>query len=143
MRPVDVWYTYRHAGEVYTHTVAATAGAGIARYALTGNPSTLRYAGKMASFAVRAHANAARGVLGTRLSMAGSRTLGGAIVRGAGAATAGYVIGAAVGTGISRIAFGEKGARDALDLYSSPTKFYDKAILGFGDNVSDILGHYL
>jgi len=141
---MDAWYLYRHAGEIYTHTMAATAGAGVARYALTGNPATLRYAGKMASFAIRAHANAVRGVLGTRLTMGSARTVGGALARGAGAVTAGYALGAAVGTGITAAAFGNDAAMDLAGLYSRPADFWDEALSpgAFAGNLSSVVSHY-
>ncbi len=58
-----------------------------------------------------------------------------ALVRGAvtvgkfgGAVVAGYLIGAAVGTGISYAVWGEEGARDAMDLYTGKVgvhEYYD------------------
>ncbi|AXH79328.1 MAG: hypothetical protein [Circular genetic element sp.] len=96
----------------------------------------------MASFGVRAHAAAIRGVLGTRLVAGGVHTLGSAAATGLSAIAVGYTSGAVIGTAISQGIWGDEGAKHALDLYTSPTKFWDDAILGYADNISTIWEHY-
>ena len=143
LRPIDAWHAARNIESMYWGYTAGTAGAGMARLLITGNPATLNTARALASFGARAHFNAVRGVLGTTLARGGTITLGGAIATGVSAAALGYATGALVGTGISQLAFGEEGARTALDLYSSPKKFYEKGILDMPKNISTIVGHYL
>jgi hypothetical protein len=55
---------------------------------------------------------------------------------------AGYSIGAVIGTGISQAVWGDEGARAALDLYSSPSKFIDKGLFSIGKNATTIYTHY-
>jgi hypothetical protein len=143
LRAIDAWYLATQVEQRFWQATAATAGSGLTRYALTGNPSTLRLAGRMASFGARAHFAAVRGVLGTTLVRGGTATLGSALATGAAAVGVGYTAGAVIGTGISQALFGDEGARVALDLYMDPVKFVDKAILGVGDNISTIWNHYI
>lgn len=123
---MDAWYLYSNAVNIYTHTTAATAGGGLARYVLTGNPTTLKYAGKMASFAIRAHGRALAGVLRTPLVSGGSATLGSALVRASGAVGAGYALGAGIGIAASELLFDD--ASRAIELYKNPKTFYTKAL---------------
>jgi len=143
VRPIDLWYLGSNIEEKFWQFTAATAGFGAARYAFTGNPAQLRQAYHLASFGVRAHAAAVRGVLGTRLVAGGAHTLGSAAATGLSAIAVGYTSGAVIGTGISQAIFGEEGAKQALDLYTSPGNFWDKGIMGMGDNISTIAEHYL
>ena len=142
LRPIDAWHVARNLESIYWGTTAGVAGSGVTRLLITGNPATLNYARQMASFGARAHFNAVRGVLGTTLVRGGSVTLGGAIATTTAAMGLGYTAGAVVGTGISQLAFGEEGAIAALDLYSSPKKFYDKGIMDMPKNIGTIIGHY-
>lgn len=142
LRAIDAWHVARNLESMYWGATAGVAGSGLTRLLITGNPATLNYARQMASFGARAHFNAVRGVLGTTLVRGGSVTLGGAIATTTAAVGLGYAAGAVVGTGISQLAFGEQGARDALELYSSPKKFWDDGIMGMGENIGTILGHY-
>ncbi|AXH79452.1 MAG: hypothetical protein [Circular genetic element sp.] len=142
LRPIDAWHVARNLESMYWGYTAGTAGAGLARLLITGNPATLNTARSLASFGARAHFNAVRGVLGTTIARGGTVTLGGAIATTTAAVGLGYAAGAVVGTGISQLAFGEEGARHALDLYSSPKKFWDEGIMGMGENIGTILGHY-
>lgn len=86
----------------------------------TVHPTTRRFGFKMVSFGIRSTANVAyagaRAFAGTTLVRGGSTTVG----RLAGAVGLGYVIGAVAGTGISYAIYGEKGASDALQFYTSP-----------------------
>ena len=143
MRAIDAWHIGRNLESLYWGFTAGTAGYGLARLALTGNPATLNTARSLASFGARAHVNAVRGVLGTTLARGGTVTLGAAAAQGASAVALGYTAGAVIGTGISQLAFGDEGAREALDLYSSPKKFWDEGILDMGDNIGTIIGHYV
>lgn len=139
LRPIDAWYLFQNMEKMYWGATAATIGSGLTRLALTGNPATLRFAGQMASLGARAHMHAIRGVLGTTLVRGGTTTVGGALAKGAASVAAGYAAGAAAGIGISRLAFGEEGMDTAIDLYSSPTTFWNEAILGAPKNVATIL----
>lgn len=56
------------------------------------------------------------------------------------ATTAGYGIGAIVGTALMA-PFGK--AKEAIRLYSNPAFFFEEAILGLPGNVKKILSHYL
>jgi len=56
---------------------------------------------------------------------------------------AGYLIGATIGTGISHVAFGDKGRDLAFELYTSPKVFMDHGILGIPTNTQQIINHYL
>lgn len=143
MNPLDVWLLGKKAETMYWGATASTFGAGVARYVYTRNPATLRLAGQMVSFGVRAHANAIRGVLSTPLARGSPVTLGGATARSAGAVGAGYAIGAVWGEIASYALFGREGQEKARDLYRSPTDFWEKAILGAGKNVRDIGAHYM
>jgi len=140
---MDAWHIARNIESIYWGYTAGTAGAGLARLALTGNPATLNTARSLASFGARAHVNAVRGVLGTTLARGGTVTLGGAIATGASAAALGYTAGAVIGTGIAQASFGDEGAKAALDLYSSPAKFVEKGIMEMPQNIATIIGHYL
>lgn len=86
------------------------------------HPTTRSVGWAMTKFGVRATGNVAiastRALLGTTLVRGGTTTFGGALARGGAAVALGYAIGATVGSGISYAVWGEKGARDALDLYS-------------------------
>ena len=137
-----VWYFYKEGARTYRDATAATLAGGAARYLYTGNASTLKYGGRMASFAARAHLGGARAILSTTLVRGGSTTLGGAAAQFVGAVAAGYAIGSVVGTGISYLAFGEEGASAATDLYMNPGDFWNKGIMGAGDNISTIYDHY-
>jgi len=143
LRPIDLFHAVSNAESTYWGFTAGTAGAGLARYAITGNAATLHQARALASFGGRAHFNAVRAVLGTPLTRGGTATLGGTAMTITAAAMLGYTAGAVIGTAISQFAFGGDGARIALELYMDPEEFVDKAIFGIGDNVSTILGHYL
>lgn len=64
---------------------------------------------------------------GTAASSVGLAEVGSAAMVGAASVALGAAIGATVGTGIGYAMHGDKGARDALDLYSgkvSPTQYY-------------------
>jgi len=138
MRMIDLFYAAQHGEEAYWSATAATAGSGITRYAITGNTATLRFAGRMVSFGTRAHINAVRAIWTTSLVRGGSVSLGGAVSLGLSAITLGYTSGAVIGTGISQILWGDEGAKAALDLYTSPTKFWNDGILGMGGNIKTI-----
>jgi len=142
LRAIDAWHVARNLESMYWGYTAGTAGAGLARLLITGNPATLNTARSLASFGARAHFNAVRGVLGTSLVRGGTVTLGGAIATTTSAVALGYTAGAVIGTGISQLAFGEEGAKAALDLYSSPAKFVDKGIMDMPKNIGTIIGHY-
>ncbi len=143
LRPIDAWYLFQNIEKMYWGATAATIGSGLTRMALTGNPQTLRLAGQMASLGARAHMHAIRGVLGTTLVRGGTTTVGGALAKGAASVGAGYALGAAAGIGISRSVFGESGMESAIDLYSSPMKFWNEGIFGAPRNISTIVGNLL
>jgi hypothetical protein len=86
---------------------------------------------RMGSYGLRGAANLYRGaLLGRGPGMLGTTFIRGGSVsattaaRGvfglAQGALVGYAIGSVVGTGIAYAAFGEEGARDALDFYTNP-----------------------
>ena len=83
-----------------------------------GNPRTRKAGLKMASFGARVTLNVAKAttgaVLKTPLARGGTTTVGGL----AGAAAAGYVGGAAIGTGIGYAMDGKRGASNAIALYT-------------------------
>lgn len=83
--------------------------------------------------------NVARPIVGGHLKAAKNVT--GFAARASGYAAAGYVIGSAVGIGISRAAFGKQGASKAFELYKNPLKTYD-AVLDIPKNVQSIVSHY-
>ena len=93
------------------------------------HPWTRSHGLRAASFGFRATANVtiagSRALLGTTLVRGGSLTLGGGIAKAVGSVTAGYVIGATVGTGISYAAWGESGMDDALQFYTGQVSFDD------------------
>lgn len=94
-----------------------------ATVALTAHPYTRKVGLRMASYGARVGFNVARAsagaVLGTPLARGGTVT-GGALL---GAAAAGYVIGATVGTGIAQAGWGDEGRSDAIDLYTGQVSF--------------------
>lgn len=144
MRAIDVWYIAKNVEEQYWTATGAAAGAGAMRYALTGNPATLQWAGRMASFGVRAHANAVLGVLRTPLMAGGTTSIGGAAATAASAAVLGYTIGALAGTAISQAAFGDEGGDLAADLYLPGGKsFFSDALFEMHTNAWKIGKHYL
>lgn len=143
MRAIDAWHLGTKLEELFWLYTAAAFGSGLTRLALTGNPATLHHAARAASWGVRSHANAVRAVMGTTLVRGGTVTAGSAAGLAASSIALGYTAGAVVGTGISQLAFGEEGAKTALELYMDPSKFYEDAILGFGDNVEAIWEHYI
>ena len=143
LRPIDAWYFFQNVEKIYWGATAATIGSGLTRMALTGNPATLRLAGQMVSLGTRAHMHALRGVLGTTLVRGGTTTVGGAVAKATASVAAGYALGAAAGVGISRAVFGEKGMTAAVDLYSNPVNFWEKAIVDAPENIAKIVSHYL
>lgn len=101
------------------------------------HPSTRKHGVKLAIWTAT---NVGRPILVGHLTAAGN------IARAASpfvaAGVAGYALGAVFGVGLSNAFFGESGRVAAIDLYSSPTKFWDKAIMGAGENVDTIISHY-
>jgi len=96
--------------------------------AAVAHPATRSIGLKMASYGIRVSWNVGRAttgaILSTPLTRGGTATIGGL----AGAAVAGYGIGALVGTGIAYAGWGSKGASDAFDLYTggvSPGEYFD------------------
>lgn len=143
VRVVDVWYLYRNISEVYWGATLTTGGFGLARGLYGGNWATLRTAHSMASFGIRAHVNAARGVFNTPLSMrAGSRTLGGALRAGTASLVAAYTLGAVGGVAASELIFGEGDEALALYLPGGPS-FIDDGLLGIPRNLEAVINHYL
>lgn len=140
---LKAWLLIQKAESLYWGATASTLGYGVARYASTRNPASLRLGAQMASFGIRAHVNSVRGVLNTPLVRGRNLSLGGALARGAGAVTGGYILGSVWGEVASYALFGREGQMKARELYSSPRNFYDKAILGAGENVKTIFRHYL
>ena len=53
---------------------------------------------------------------------------------------AGYALGTVVGTGISYAAFGESGARTAVDVYTSPDLMLD-ALTSIPENFTTVVSH--
>ncbi len=88
------------------------------------HPRTRSFGWQAAKFGTRATGNVAvastRALFGTTLVRGGSLTFGSASAVGASAVGLGYVVGAAVGSGISYKFYGDAGARDALHFYSNP-----------------------
>ena len=58
MSVVAAYYLAKDLEQKYWTATLSTATWGAARYLYTGNPATLKFAGRMASFGVRAHSNA-------------------------------------------------------------------------------------
>jgi hypothetical protein len=107
------WLAFQNLETGYWTATAAAGGWGAAQYAFTGGTSGLVRARSMASYGVRAHWAAFRGVAQTPFYRGGSYTLG----KASAAAMAGYMIGATIGTGIAYAMYGEQGSDTALDLY--------------------------
>lgn len=63
-------------------------------------------------------------------------------VQGIAIVAAGYTIGAVIGTGISQAVWGDKGAKAALELYSSPSSFIEKGLFDIGKNATTIYTYY-
>jgi len=142
LRPIDLYYLGSNAEKYFWATTASTAGFGAARYIFTGNAATLRVAGQMASFGLRAHSNAIAAVMRTPL-VAGGSSVGSILAVQAAAIGAGYMIGATIGTGISQLAFGDEGAALALDLYGpGGADFIDDGLLSIPKNLETIFNHY-
>jgi len=143
MNLVAAYYLARDLEQKYWTATLSTATWGAARYLYTGNPATLKFAGRMASFGVRAHSNAVLGVLRTPLVRGGASTLGGAAAQGIAAVALGYTAGAVIGTGIAKVAFGDEGAEKALDLYlPGGADFISEGILSIPENAWTIASHY-
>ena len=143
MSVVAAYYLAKDLETKYWAATLSTATWGAARYLYTGNPATLKFAGKMASFGVRAHSNAVLGVLRTPLVTGGSTTLGGAAAQGVAALALGYTAGAVAGTAVSRVAFGQEGAEKALDLYlPGGAGFIEEGLLSIPSNAWYIASHY-
>ncbi len=143
MSVVAAYYLAKDLETKYWTATLSTATWGAARYLYTGNPATLKFAGKMASFGLRAHSNAVLGVLRTPLLTGGTTTLGGAAAQGVAAVAAGYTIGAVIGTGIAQVAFGDEGASKALDLYlPGGAGFVEEGLLSIPSNAWTIANHY-
>lgn len=102
-------------------TTAYVFGTGVA----LGNPATRSVGKHMFSYGVRAGSNFFRGALfgsgsgffGTPFVRGGTLTAGRALASTA-AVGAGYILGAAVGSGISWLFWGEPGRESARDFYS-------------------------
>ena len=141
---VKTWYAIQYAETAFWGATTSTLGFGLGRAAYTGNWKTFQTGLRMASFGVRAHANAVRGVLNTPLSTRpGAKTLGRATANFALAVGAGYAIGSVVGTGAAYAAFGDEGAILAADLYApGGANFWDDGLMKMGDNLSTIVHHY-
>ena len=144
MGVVAAYYLAKDLEQKYWTATLSTATWGAARYLYTGNPATLKFAGRMASFGLRAHSNAVMGVIRTPLVRGGASTLGSAAAQGIAAAALGYTAGAVIGTGISQVAFGDEGARKALDLYlPGGADFVSEGILSIPKNAWSIASHYV
>ena len=130
------------AEKAYWGATASTAGFGLAKYLYLGSTKELKAARSMASFGARIHLNTLKAPFVTPFKMGGTMNVAKATPVFLAAGAAGYAIGATVGTAIAQIAFGDEGARNALDLYSSPSKFINDGLLGMGRNARTILGHY-
>lgn len=142
--PRYAWWSLQYAEAAYWSTAFSTLGFGAARGAYTGNWKTFQTGLKLVDFGARAHVNSIRGVFNTPISRAAnSRTLGYHTARFASGVAAGYAIGAVSGTAISYAAFGDEGAVLAADLYApGGASFFEEGLLGMGDNISTIWGHY-
>jgi hypothetical protein len=94
----------------------------------------------MASFGIRAHVNALRAVATTPFSRGGTTTAGSLLT----GVAAGYALGSTIGTGISHVAFGDKGRDLAADLYlPGGASFIEEGLLRAPSNAKKILDHYL
>ena len=144
MSVVAAYYLAKDLEQKYWTATLSTGVWGAARYLYTGNPATLKFAGRMASFGVRAHSNAVLGVLRTPLVRGGASTLGSAAAQGLAAVALGYTAGAVIGTGISQLAFGDEGAEQALDLYlPGGADFISEGVLSIPENAWKIASHYV
>lgn len=112
--------------------------------AALAHPATRKTGLTMASFGIRASANMAaastRALLGTTIRAGGTTTLGGAAATYAGALTAGYVLGAVVGTGVSYHIWGDEGADHAIDFYTGQGDH--EGYFDIGGNLDKIISHY-
>lgn len=115
---------------------------GLGKYPFTGSGREIVSGLRTLSYWGRIHLNILKAPLVTTFRVGGTRTIANTAPQVLAGAAMGYAIGAAIGTGISRIAFGEEGARDALELYSSPKKLWTDGILGAPSNIRDIWRHY-
>ncbi len=139
-------YYYGNASRIAGTYLTGQLMKGTYRYA-SGTAFRTAYApaARTASFLLRAHGNAIRGVLQTRLTtQAGASTLGGSLARFSGAATAGYVLGSTIGTLTAGAIWGDDAAAKAYDLYApGGASFIDEGIFGMADNIMTIASHYL
>lgn len=136
----DLYYLAANAEKYYWASTGFALGLGSGQYVLGKGSSGLRLGSRMVSFGVRAHANAIRAVTSTKFIRGGSTTIGSLV---AGAAL-GYVLGSAVGTGVSHVAFGDRGRDLAADLYlPGGASFIEEGVLGAPSNLKRIVSHYL
>ena len=119
-----------------THNFKSIAAGAIT--AMVVHPATRKHGVKLA---IWTSANVGRPILAGHLTAASNIARAVSPIALAGAA--GYGVGALAGIGISKQFFGASGATKAVELYSSPKKFYEDAILGAPKNISTLLRHYL
>lgn len=136
----DLYYIAGNAEKYYWASTGAALGFGAGQYFMGRGSSGLRLGSRMVSFGVRAHANAIRAVSSTKFVRGGSTTIGSL----AASAMVGYVLGSAIGTGVSHVAFGDRGRDLAVDLYlPGGASFIEEGILGAPSNLKRVVSHYL
>jgi hypothetical protein len=117
-KAVNAWTVYTNASKMYWGATAAQLGWGAGTFVATGGRATLGLtrAFQMASFGVRAHGNALRGVSRTSLLRGGKMTIG----KASASIAAGYALGSAALLGIAQAGWGDSGFDDALDFVKDP-----------------------
>jgi hypothetical protein len=115
---------------------------GLGKYGLTGSPRALKEGTRMLSYATRIHLNVLKAPLTTTFVRGGTQSLANTVPQMVAGIGVGYTLGAVVGTGISQAIWGEKGAKDALDLYTNPKKFINEGLLGAPRNITAIWRHH-
>lgn len=138
----DVLRAIGHVEAVVAGYGLSQVGFGLGKYPFTRGTREIQSGLRALSYWGRMHVNVIKAPLTTTFRVGGTRSIANTAPQVLAGAAMGYAIGAAVGTGISRIAFGEEGARDALELYSSPSKMWNEGILGAPSNIKKIWGHY-
>lgn len=128
MTPFTAYVTVSHARKLFW---PITVG-------LIAHPYTRSVGWKVAGYGFRASGAAAWAAATTPFVAGGSFSL----ASFAGAAAAGYALGASVGTGIAYAGWGEEGARTAVDVYTSPA-LMGSAILSIPTNIYDIGSYYM
>lgn len=138
------FFLFAASKDIYLSLLAGSTGYGMAKY-MGGVPAKKAFkpAAQIASFGMRAAANALGGIMGTTLTTKkGSRTLGRVAGTYGSAALLGYGIGAAYGVGIAHHQWGPDAGAMAWDIYKPGGITFTKALATMPENAYFISKHY-